>query len=420
MKNNALKLISLALVLPMMTACPKPKKPVVVVPDWEDEILEEMELYMGTTLPYLELDEDTMYHGYDDSSESYGYGCYVIGDDNEENLIEDYGDLLVEDGWTFVPSDEGDSYTLVVNDFELTCVFDYYEATDEYAAGNEIAVYCPIYVAPVTEEALLEAGYTKVQGWPSLDVAEVLTDAYNIGAINATGEWYVAGPALIESIYGDYYGLYLATHADVTEATNTNLLDNGYYWDDEYQAYYSTDDEVEIDVGLNNGFTLINIYGPILQPEEGEVASEAENGDGTITVTYTFVGNLIDQTSYAGRTFESTSANLTVAKGESKSDPTYYENGTALRCYYKNTLTLQAASGYEILSATVSVGSVKNLTVNDFSASSGTVTANGTSAPTTVSFAGVNASSLTITVGPNASKGNIGITSIAVVVTSVR
>ena len=125
MKNNALKLISLALVLPMMTACPKPKKPVVVVPDWEDEILEEMELYMGTTLPYLELDEDTMYHGYDDSSESYGYGCYVIGDDNEENLIEDYGDLLVEDGWTFVPSDEGDSYTLVVNDFELTCVFDY-------------------------------------------------------------------------------------------------------------------------------------------------------------------------------------------------------------------------------------------------------------------------------------------------------
>lgn len=420
MKNNALKLLSLAIVLPMLTACPKPKK-TVVTPDWDDEILEEMELYMGTTLPFVDLDEDTMYHGYDDSNEGYGVGTYVIGDDNEENLIEDYGDLLVEDGWTFVEDTDGDYYTLEVNDFELTCFFDYYEATEEYAAGNEIVVYCPVYVEPVTEEALLAAGYTKVQGWPSSDVLSVLTDAYNIGAINETGEWFVGGPQLIESVYGDYYGIYLATHADVIEETNTNLVSNGYYWDDEYQAYYSTDDEVEIDVGLNNGFTLINIYGPLLQPEEGEVASETENNDGTITVTYTFAGVLLDGTVCDGRTFESTSCNLTTSAGANTNNaPKYYENGTALRCYFKNTLTLQAASGFEILSATVSIGSVNKITVSDLSASAGTVTFAGTSAPTTASIASVNASSLTITIAPEGTKGNLGITSIEVVVASVR
>ena len=129
----------------------------------------------------------------------------------------------------------------------------------------------------------------------------------------------------------------------------------------------------------------------------------------------------MDGTDCSGRTFESTSCNLTASAGTNTSNgPKYYENGTALRCYYKNTLTLEAATGYEILSATVSIGSVNKITVSDLSASAGTVTLSGTSAPATASISGVNASSLTITIAPNSTKGNLGITSIEVVVASVR
>ena len=426
MKNNALKLLSLALIVPLMTACPKkkddPLPPPPPAPNWSVEIQEDMELYMGTTLPYLELNEETIYHGYDDSNEGYGVGTYVIGDDNEENIIANYGDLLVEDGWVFVEDDEGDYYKKEVDDFELMCFYDFYEATDEYEAGNEIVVYCPVYVPPVTEEALLAAGYTKVQGWPAADVLEVLTDTYNIGALNATGEWFTSGVILETDMFGDQYNaIYLATYADVTEAAIETLTENGYYYDEDYDSYWSSDDEAYVELGINNGFTLINIYGPYLQPEEGEVVSEVDNNNGTVTVTYTFTGNLIDATDYGGRTFESASCNLTLAQGGNQNNaPKYYDNGNALRVYFKNTLTLQAASGCEIVSATVSIGSVNKITVNDLSANAGSVSLSGSNAPAVATISGVNASSLTITVAPEGTKGNLGITSVSVVIASVR
>ena len=304
MKNNVIKILPLALTAALMvTGCRNNKKPEpqpeppAPEPTWSEEIQEEMELYMGTTLPYLELNEETMYHGYDDSSEDYGFGCYVIGDDNEENLIEDYGDLLVDEGWTFVQDDEGDYYTLEVNDFELTCEFDYYEATDQYAAGNEIAVYCPIYVPPVTEEALLAAGYTKAQGWPTAKVATTVTDAYTISPINAQGEWYSTEVTLVNGTYGDYYYLGLATHADVSEDAVTSLEADGFFFDESYDSYFTSDYGVQLILSVNNGFTLIDIYGPYLLPD---VATEEEKQDGSIDVTFTFAAALENQTAYEG------------------------------------------------------------------------------------------------------------------------
>ena len=400
----------------MMTACPKPKK--TVTPTWSDEIIDEMNLYMGTVLPYVELNADTLYHAYDSSYETSGFGMYVIGDDNETNLIENYGDALVEAGWTFKQGDEGDYYALEVNDFELTCTFNYYEATDEYSAGNEIAVACPIYVQPVTEESLLENGYVKVNGWPASGVLEVLTDAYNIGAVNETGEWFVSGPTLIEGMFGDYYAIFLATQSDVVEEFAANLESSGYYYDTDYQAYYSSDDATEIDVGLNNGFTLIDIYGPYLAPE---VTSEEEQEDGSIDVSFTFAGALTDGDAFNNAGFESTSASVEFSQGGNGSNaPKYYDNGEAIRCYAKNTVTISAASGLTINSVTIEVGFLKTLKPSDIGVSSGTVSATGTSAPATVTISGVNASTLTITVGPNASGGNIGMSSIKVNVSSAQ
>ena len=331
MKNNAFKLVGLALIVPMMTACPKPKK--TVTPTWSDEIIEEMELYLGEALPFVQLNEETIYHGYSSDYEAdYNVGVYFIGDDNENNVVSDYGTKLEEAGWVFTDDEDGGYYSKEVNDYELVCTFDWYEATDEFAAGNEISVQCPIYVPPVTEEALIAAGYQKVTGWPAEDVTEVLTSSYDISPISTSAEWFTSGVQFIEGMFGDYYGIFLAIHSDVTEEADAAILGSGYYYDDEYQAYYSTDDEAMIAVGLNNGFTLFEIYGPYLQPEEGEVASEVENEDGSYSISFTFGDVLVDQTACDGRTFESDHGSLALSKGSNNVGPTFYSNNNTLRC----------------------------------------------------------------------------------------
>lgn len=414
MKNNALKLLGLALIVPALTACPKPKK--TVTPTWSDEIIEEMELYLGEALPFVQLNEETIYHGYSSDYEAdYNVGVYFIGDDNENNAVTDYGTKLEEAGWVFTDDEEGGYYSKEVNDFELICSFDWYEATDEFAAGNEISVQCPIYVPPVTEESLIAAGYQKVTGWPSEDVAEVLTSSYNISPISPSAEWFTSGVQFIEGMFGDYYGIFLAIHSDVTEEANTAILGSGYYWDDEYQAYYSNDDETMIGVGTDNGFTLFEIYGPYLAPE---VASEEEQADGSIDVKFTFADALENQTPYDG--FESTSASIVLDKGGNNNAPTFYSNNNTLRFYAKNTITVTAAEGLTINSVVIEIGSLKTLKPADIGVSSGTVSASATSAPATVTISGVNASTLTITVGPNASGGNIGMSSIKVNVSSAE
>lgn len=417
MKNNALKFVGLALIVPMMTACPKPKK--TVTPTWSDEIIEEMEFYLGEALPFVQLNEETVYHGYSSDYEAdYNIGVYFIGDDSENNAVTDYGTKLEEAGWVFTDDEDGGYYSKEVNNYELVCTFGWYEATDEFAAGNEISVQCPVYVPPVTEETLIAAGYQKVTGWPSEDVAEVLTSSYNISPISPSAEWFTSGVQFIEGMFGNYYGIFLAIHSDVTEEANTAILGSGYYWDDEYQAYYSNDDEAMIGVGTDNGFTLIEIYGPFLAPE---VTSEEEQEDGSIDVSFTFAGALTDKETFNNAGFESTSASVEFSQGGNGSSvPTYYDNGEAIRCYAKNTVTISAASGLTINSVTIEVGFLKTLKPSDIGVSSGTVSASGTSAPTTVTISGVNASTLTITVGPSASSGNIGFSSIKVNVSSAQ
>ncbi len=414
MKNNALKLLSLAIVLPLMAGCNNNKKQ--TGPIWNNEIDAEMIQYLGEVLPFVQLNEETMYHGYSSDYEAdYGVGVYFIGDDNENNVVADYGTKLEEAGWTLGEDENGVYYSKEVNEFELICSFDWYEASEQYEAGNEISVQCPIYVEPVTEEALIAAGYEKVTGWPAEDVLEVLTDAYNISPISANAEWFVTDIQLIETMLGNYYGIYLAIHSDVTEEANTSLLADGYYFDSEYQAYYSSDDETSVVVGLNNGFTLLEVYGPFLAPE---VASEEEQQDGSIDVKFTFADALENQTPYDG--FESTSASIVLDKGGNNNAPTFYSNNNTLRFYAKNTITVTAAEGLTINSVVIEVGSLKTLTPASISVSSGTVSASGTAAPATVTISGVNANTLTITVGPNATGGNIGMSSIKVNVSSAQ
>lgn len=419
MKNNALKLISLAVLLPMMTACPKKTNKAI----WSAEIDEAMMLYCGEVLPFAELDKDSIQFGYDGD-----YSMFYIMDDNEVNVLENYADTLVEAGFEEVENDYYGLFTYVTydktNDLGFISVsfgFDEGDAESGTLPGNYINVTVPAYI----DEALLaEYGYTKQQGWPAALVGETLEGTgITMAPVNANGEWWVADELYVDEDDGSsYYCAYLATKGDFFDDVSDDLLGKGLTYDEDYGCFYdaSGSTDAEIYVSIMRDYTVINVYGQTLEPPLPDVASETNKQDGSIDVAFTFSGALVNQTVYE-ETFESTSASCTVAKGGNANNaPTYYDSGSSLRCYYKNTLTITAAPGLTINSAVIEVGFVKNLSANDMTASSGTLTSTGTAAPATITISGVNAASLTITVGPNASKGSIGISSITVNVSSAR
>ena len=425
MKNNVIKILPLALTAALMvTGCRNNKKPDPTpeppVPTWSEEVAAAMELYCGEVLPYAEFNEETLTYGYNDST-----AVFYVYDDNEVKLLENYAELLVAAGFEETENEDyfGDTYisydkTNEVGDISVTFGFD--EGDDETLPGNFINVAVPEYV---TEDLLAEWGYEKQQGWPAQLVADTLEGSgITVPAVNEDGEWWTASELSHDDEYGDWYCAYLATKGDFVEEMDAALLSSGCAFDDYFGGYGDAAgvSDFFITVAKVRDFTIVNIEGPTLEPEKPAVASEEEQADGSINVAFTFSGALENQTSYE-ETFESTSASLTAAKGGNQNNaPTYYDSGSSLRCYYKNTITIEAAEGLTINSVVVEVGFVKNLSANDMTASSGTLTSTGTGAPATITISGVNAASLTITVGPNASKGNIGFSSITVNVSSAR
>lgn len=107
---------------------------------WPQAIQDEMMEYLGVVLPFVQLNEETIYSGYEEYPDYY-YGLYYIGDDNEVDVFGGYGQKLVNAGFEAVTGDEGETaFFMLVNDAELYVSFGWFEATDTYNAGNEIAV----------------------------------------------------------------------------------------------------------------------------------------------------------------------------------------------------------------------------------------------------------------------------------------
>ena len=420
MKNNVIKILPLALTAALMvTGCRNNKKPDPTpeppAPIWSEEIDEAMVLYCGEVLPFAELNKETLTYGYNDST-----AIFYVYDDNEVKLLENYAELLVSAGFEETENEDilGDTYisydkTNEVGDISVTFGFD--EGDDETLPGNFINVAVPEYV---TEDLLAEWGYEKQQGWPAQLVADTLEGSgITVPAVNEDGEWWTASELSHDDEYGDWYCAYLATKGDFVEEMDAALLSAGCAFDDYFGGYGDATgvSDFFITVAKVRDFTIVNVEGPTLAPT---VASEEEQADGSIDVKFTFADALENQTPYDG--FESTSASVAFDKGGNNNAPTFYSNNNTLRFYAKNTITVTAAEGLTINNVVIEVGSLKTLTPASISVSSGTVSASATSAPSTVTISGVNASTLTITVGPNATGGNIGMSSIKVNVSSAE
>ena len=408
MKNNALKLISLAVLAPMMTACPKPQKE---TKNWNQDVQDAMVLYAGEVLPFAELDEGTLEFGYDAD-----YLIFYLYDDNEVNVLENYSEALVAAGFEEVSNEvSGETYITYDKLNEVGAIsvsFGFDEGDEDVAPGNYINVQVPEYL---DEDLLDEYGYDKQTGWPEALVGETLGDSgITMAPVNATGEWWVADDLYVDEEDGSsYMCAYLITKGDYFDAIYDDLTGKGLdYYEPQgcfYDPTYGTD--AEIYVSIVRDFTIINIYGPTLTPE---ITNETVNEDGSIDVSFTFSGNFTNGQSFESYTFESTSANLTVAKAGASNNPAYYDNGATLRFYAGSTLTIAAAEGLKINSVELTIGPSNSKAwtnaANLYSATSGTISATTDN----TSIASVNANSLTITLGVGKTSGNIAFSQIVV------
>ena len=387
---------------------------------WSSEIQEEMVLYLGEALPFVQLDDATLAHGYSDYYASEGFGLYYMYDDSEVDLLSNYGAALEEAGYEYVQNDDGDFYTKTTSVGDIFVYYQWFEATEEDAAGNGINVLCPLYQEPVSEETLLADGYVKQTGFPREVVDQAMEGTgITFPAVNETGAWYVASE-LYEGDEGSYYCVYLATEGEYFDTYYESLTDLGMAYDEDWECFYDSTmaSDYEIYINENNGWTLFYIFGPTLGGGEGEVSNEVENPDGSIVITFTFESNLVNGTGYDGIVFESVSASLTVNKGNASTAPTYYDNGNTLRFYAKSNMVIEAGGEYVIDSVVLTVGPSNNkkleATTDRFTPSSGSVSVNDDK--DTVTISGVDNALLTIGLAMNDASGNIAFSSVVVTV----
>ena len=245
---------------------------------WGPEIETEMWNYIGQSLPFADFNQETRYHHYSDQYYNYGFGLYVIGDDNENNMLENYEWKLLDDGWV---KDENAEFGDYVKDTQIGRVelsFEYFEATDDYDAGNEIDVYLP--VPDYTEEDLINGGLTKVQGWPA-DIIELAFLEENVfGPVNEDGDWFVDYETYEGS--GSHVGQIrttglLATKGDFVDEIVDELFAAGFIWEDSWEDYELPDDYLTyMTVEYTRGYTFIDFYGSYkVEPVEPHTAAEA-------------------------------------------------------------------------------------------------------------------------------------------------
>ena len=102
---------------------------------------EDMLYYLGEILPYAQYNAETLYSEYDPTYESLGMGMYYLGDDNENDVLtSDYASKLTAKGYV-LDSEYGTYDKTLADGAVLSVSFDYFEADDDYNAGNEIEVY---------------------------------------------------------------------------------------------------------------------------------------------------------------------------------------------------------------------------------------------------------------------------------------
>ena len=247
---------------------------------WDLDVEIEMNKYLGGPLPFVDLNPDTMYHHFTTTYEYYyGFDLYVIGDDNDYNLVADYGAKLEAAGFEYNPGAAvygGDYIKTTPRGYQIEVSFAYFEATSSYDAGNEIDVYMPPYVDPYSDEWFLDNGYELVNGYPKEHVDFTLGNS-DIAGVNLEGEFYEKFGKTDAGDKGVYYYDLFATEGEFGDAMIAQIEAAGYEYDDYYECWFDENEDCELHVDERDGWTAFNFYGPYLD-EPYEESHFTENG----------------------------------------------------------------------------------------------------------------------------------------------
>lgn len=103
--------------------------------EWTDDIEALMELFVGTVIPFVALDTDTL--TIEGASE-----YFWIYDLSSTNVLSNYGDTLEEAGYTYVSTDDTYGYDIVTYcKGDIYVDYSYYPGDDEYSPSNDIMFY---------------------------------------------------------------------------------------------------------------------------------------------------------------------------------------------------------------------------------------------------------------------------------------
>ncbi len=204
MKKSSLITVTVAAMMGLV-ACnnqspaPAPEK------KWSEEISNRMVELFGEALPYVDLNAETLYSGVDDTYATWPYGIYVyyIGDDNETNLLANYGDKLVAAGYKLESDEDGNYYTKTINDSTVSVTFEYVQANaeEEIAAGNEIQVAYSGEMLYGGEGNLVGAFVESFFGDGASDYVEAGDDAVYDGTDASGNPEYTGGASFGNAFY---------------------------------------------------------------------------------------------------------------------------------------------------------------------------------------------------------------------------
>ena len=245
---------------------------------WSSEVKAEMTQYLGLVLPYVQFDAATLYHSYDEVE-----GCYLVGDDSETNVLDGYGDRLVRTGWTSIGSND---YTKSTEAGDLTLHYEWYEETELYPCGNEIAVYIDGEGGgggddPVTgtyKFAMKDYGWSDAEVISETTLAPGLTiDADKNGGSNDP-KYYDSGASI--RLYPKNTITFSADNLTRMEFTFTRIDDNIAFTPDsgEFEADLANKTGVWTGEASSVTFTLSNVSGKQIRISEVEATGTFSGG----------------------------------------------------------------------------------------------------------------------------------------------
>ena len=231
--------------------------------EWDAELAELMETHIGETIPYVQLNEESLeYYYYEDD---YGYPIVAIFDESDVNLLVDYDDILLEAGYKLEEYYDADYYGYEIYFYSKGNVliqYDYYPGDEEYAAGNEI------YVTVLELEEEPEPGDSYSDPWPTA-LIESYFNGVSVPSVPNVTNYLVTD-------YMDFVGLLAiecAASDGIEESYMAALEAEGFtvQYDSSYEQYSATEatNSVQVDFYCYEGaFTVILSEPVVALPSE--------------------------------------------------------------------------------------------------------------------------------------------------------